>query len=426
MRIKININEKEKKMKKNIQKALYSALETVDVPTEEARRDAMKRFQKKEGSMSKKLEAALSQLTYKISLRRKARRVFWARLILKKLTATLAIAAIVVGSGVMMKGLVNSPQVANTEPEPYSAESSTKETAVKYENINAINAFIPILKAVNWGPEMINLDGSVDPSLDKSKTGSSPFLKDGFKSIDEALAFAQSNDMGAVGARLLAIQYTGCTEEEYMSKANWITCQPVVDFVYKEMTMLKNGRIKTSAEHKGYSGEIFVAFIAPRSQKYVVIRAGCANPTLFVPQPVTPEPEETTRPLETTTVPRTPTTTIPGTTKEKTTETKATVPQKNPKLDVNVNPYVAAWKKDGDDRHSVSMDPSKSNGIQVDPLADQLKAEADAAVKAANDKLAHWIAQQEAESSGAGVVDNNQTNVEVTTGQTDPNWSPFG
>lgn len=279
---------------------------------------------------------------------------------------------------------------------------------------------------------MINLDGSVDPSLDKSKTGSEPFLNSGFKTIDEALGFAVSNEMGAVGARLLAIQYTGCTEEEYTVKANWITCQPVVDFVYKEMTMLKNGRIKTSAEYKGYSGEIFVAFIAPRSQKYVVIRAGCANPTLFVPQPVTPE--KTTRPLETTTVPRTTTPTIPETTKEttETTETtKATVLQKDPKLDVNVNPYVAAWKKDGDDRHSVSMDPGKSNGIQVNPVADQLKAEAEAAIKAANDKLTHWIAQQEAESNGAGVVDDNQTNVEVTkptdtSGQTDPNWSPFG
>lgn len=305
--------------------------------------------------------------------------------------------------------VVANSTLASTLPASVSQTNdiACTTTADVPENMDALRVFIPAAKAVGWTADTLAVDKQVNPDLDKSTAGTRSFLPNGFKTVDEAIKFLKSGTIEAKGVIILAKSYTGCTLAELLDPTNWVLAQPKVNFHYLQMT-LWDGKIKTQGSRTGKANDIFVAFVA-QSDKIVIIRGGCANPTLLIPVPDEKPPEETTRPPEETTKPQI---TQPG---------ETTLEPKDPSQDVLVNPLVDLWKTDGDETtHSISDDPTASNGIQVDPEAAQAAAEAaaQAAIDAANALLQAAI--DAANDSGAGEVETNQTNVAITGGG--PGW----
>ncbi len=347
---------------------------------------------------------------------------------LKKVLAVVLCLALFIGIGSILRGAMSM----STENLSQDILVNSTETAMGNK---ALRVFIPAAKAAGWSKEQLMVEEQVNPALDHSKAGARPFLAGGFKTPIEAINWLKSGSKEARGVIYLAQAYTDCTEQELFDTKNWVTAQSRVSFSYKGMT-LWNGSIKTQAGYKGNAGDIFLSFVAPRSDKIAVIRSGCANPTLFIPTPDEPAPVTTTTTApsseEETAPPVTKPgeTTVPETKPPKTTKPETTKAPKDPSKDVLANPKVADWKKNGGELLAILWDTEASNGLQIDPIKDA--AEKAAAIVKANELLKE---EHESALTTAVVVDSNQGHGSVTPPPTtsgeqnnEPTtkWSPFG
>ena len=316
---------------------------------------------------------------------------------------------------------------------------------------HALGVAIPKMEATGWSPSMYNVNENVDPSKDTSYRGTQAFLPYGSErigSIDDAIALVSNGTWAAEAIIIANEKATGCTRAEYLDKANWILFQSNVPFHYKQMTAWSNNQIVTTLEaRKGNPGDVFAAFVAPRSDAMTFLRGACGNISLLIPTP--DEPATTTIPWisttkredETTTEATTEATTGESTTGEESTTaaestsgesttgstsvvTTATTAAstKDPSEDPNNNTSIPTWIHDGSETtHSIVMDTSGTNHnyLQIDPEAAAAAAEkaAQAIIDAANAALAKAI--EDAKTTGAGVVDSNEEHVAVTS---PPNW----
>lgn len=100
-------------------------------------------------------------------------------------------------------------------------------------------------------------------------------------------------------------------------------------------------------------------------------------------------------------------------------KTPTPIVEKDPTKDVLVNPDVADWKKDdpSEPLHTVTNDDGAkvSNGLQEQPWVDAKEAKQKAVHQ---NRVDHESAQAEAITSGAGIVDSNQSHIQTTS----PSW----
>lgn len=234
------------------------------------------------------------------------------------------------------------------------------------------------LEAAGWERDDYDIADKVDQSKDKSTTGDGAFSKKGVRTPAQMIKYLKSGSKSAKALMGSVLGATGTTKDEVLDSSNWVAVQSKISFHYPGNTSFNGNGTSTAGSRKGDKGDIFLIFVSPSTGRACAVRGACANPQIMMPTP------------------------------------------KDPSQDVGANDKVADWKKDGGEKHTISNgDGSKiPNGLQEHPRDDAKEAIDKAKADNAKTTEDHEEAVEEAEQSGGGTVDNNETH----TVSTSPNW----
>lgn len=174
---------------------------------------------------------------------------------------------------------------ATTTATTSSATTSTPSAAVMAKTIT-------LLTNAGWSSSQytFNIVESNDPT-----TGGQDgdFSSSPIRSASEMVAFLKTSSSGASGIKSSVESSTGATEAELEDPNNWVAVQSLVPFSYPGNTGLKNGAIFGAGTLSGYTGEIFLVFVAPETvadasstSGTITVRTACANPQTVCPTPV--------------------------------------------------------------------------------------------------------------------------------------------